>query len=97
MQPRSFGQEISGNRGAGCELSARQKDFIITKWEDGWKQKQIATEIKCHQNVVGSWIKCYRTDGHLNIKHRSRRPPIIIDREDHTLFRQARKAPKTLY
>lgn len=97
MPRRSFGQEISGNRRAGCELSDRQKDFIISKWEEGWQQKQIAAEINCHRNAIGSWIKRYKIEGHLHTRPRSGRPPITSHREDRALFREARKAPKTPY
>jgi hypothetical protein len=50
--PRSFGPEISGNRGAHNELSSKTRALIITAWEGGGKPAQLAREYQVNRSSL---------------------------------------------
>jgi hypothetical protein len=56
MRQRSFGSEISGNRGPGDELSIETRAAIISKWEEGALKKELAAEFRVHRNTIAKTI-----------------------------------------
>ena len=95
--PRSFGQEISGNRLRSGELTEVQRAIIISKREEGVPIKSIATEVDCAPRTVTNTIKRWKEHQSIATLPRSGRPTIIGTREARQLHRIARKNPKIQY
>jgi len=72
--PRQFGSEITGNRGKKQELSSEARSSIISKWEAGVMNKDLAAEYGVHRNVIAYTIKRWKEHHTVNSLPRSGRP-----------------------
>jgi len=63
---RSFGTEISGNRGPGAELSDTQRAAILSAVEAGEKKTEIAARYRVSRRVIYSTLN--RWNNHHTLK-----------------------------
>jgi transposase len=94
---RSFGQEISGNRGRGGELTPAARSSIISKYEAGCTYREIMEEYGVSRGCVHNTIQRWKTHHTTHSLPRSGRPHAIDIHESRLLFRQVRKTPKIRY
>ena len=90
---RSFGQEISGNRLPGHELSSEQISAIIAKKEDGVGAQKIAKDFGVSRRVVYNTINRQKHHHTVHSLPRSGRPPILDKQDKRRLFSLARQDP----
>jgi transposase len=86
---RSFGTEISGNRGRNDELSPEARSSIISKQEAGVSIKELAAEFGVHRNTITKTIKRWKNHKTVHSLPREGRPEIITHREKRLLHRIA--------
>jgi len=94
---RSFGQEISGNRVRGGELSSETRSAIIAKVEAGCTHKELAAEFTCSTRTIRRTINRWKNHNTTNSLPRSGRPEKLNRREKRAILRAARRAPKIQY
>jgi transposase len=78
---RSFGTEISGNRGRNDELSPEACSSIISKQEAGVSIKELAAEFGVHWNTITKTIKRWKNHKTVYSLPREGRPEIITHRK----------------
>jgi transposase len=86
MRQRSFGSEISGNRGLSDELLIKTRAAIISKWEEGALKKELAAEFRVHRNTIAKTITRWQKHHQLELLPRSGRLEVLSRREKRLLF-----------
>lgn len=94
---RSFGTEISGNRGPSGELSEVQRAAIIAEAKAGKPKKQIATDFSINRSTVYSTINRFKQCHTLKSLSRSGRPEKLTPRQKRYVLRVARQHPQIEY
>jgi transposase len=94
---RSYGSEISANRGAGAELSVAQRESIISKAEAGCTTKELAEEFACSRRTIQKTIQRWNTTGSNHSRPGSGQPASLSRREKRYIYRLARQNPKIEY
>jgi hypothetical protein len=94
---RSFGQEISGNRGKGRELTPEQRVSLISKSDAGCTQRELMGEFRCSRTCVQGTLRRWRNNKTVDSLPRGGRPKLLSHRDERLLIRTARKSPKIQY
>jgi transposase len=94
---RSFGTEISGNRGRSCELSPLARAGIIAKHEAGCTHKEIAQEFSCAKRTVIRTINRWKNHNTVTSLPRSGRPEVLNRAQKRAVVRFTRRLPKVEY
>ena len=99
MAPKrqSFLSEISGNRGAHCELSEAQRAAILTARDLGKSVRHVAAEARVDTTTVTQTQKRWQTTHTLKSSPRSGRPSIFSDRGIRRLKIYIRRNPRATY
>jgi transposase len=87
---RQFGTEITGNRGKKEELTPEARSGIISKWEAGVMNKDLAAEYGVHRNVIAYTINRWKKHKTVSSLPRSGRPEVTTRREQRSLVRLVR-------
>jgi transposase len=95
--PRQFSSEITGNRGKKQELLSKARSSIISKWEAGVMNKDLAAKYGVHRNVIAYTIKRWKEHHTVNSLPRSSRPQTTTRREQRLLVRLVRRYLKIKY
>lgn len=93
----SFLSDTSQNRSPLAELSENTRAIIIDRIEGGESYRKVATAVGCSASTVYATVQRWRRDRSLTSTPRPGRPKVISDREQHALYRSARKNPKYNY
>ena len=91
---RSFGTDISANRGRGFELTLAQRTNLISKREEGLTVRELMAEFKCGRNAIYDTLNRWKNHGTIESLPRAGRPKALTHREQRALFRAARKKSK---
>ena len=94
---RSFGTEISGNRGRGCELSNIQRAYAIGQHEAGKPTSEIAATIHCDPRTIRKTVQREKDHHTVDSLPRSGGPKKLSDRTEDRIVRIARRKPKLTY
>lgn len=90
---RSFGDEISGNRRPGGELSTEQRAAIIYALEQGASPTKIAADLHVSRRVVYTTKERFATRNDLKSHSRSGHPTIFTAQDRRYLYLLARGHP----
>ena len=94
---RSFGTEISGNRGRGCELSPLARAGIISQAEAGRTYKELAQDFGCSKRTVRRTINRWKNHNTVASLPRRGRPQKLNRAQKRAVIRLARTLPKIVY
>ena len=94
---RSFGQEISGNRGRGKELSSESLIAIISQHEAGVSRQELAAEFGCSPSCIYRTIKRWKQHKTFKSLPQSGRPEKLNYCEKRAAVWAVQRAPKILY
>jgi transposase len=94
---RSFGQEISGNRGRGAELTPQARTAIIAKLEAGCTHKELAQEFGCSRRTIRNTFNRWKNHNTTQSLPRKGRPEKLNRVEKRALIRAVRSDPKIEY
>ena len=94
---RSFGTEISGNRGCGCELSNIQRAYAIGQHEAGKPTSEIAATIHCDPRTIRKIIQRQQDHNTIDSLTRSGVPKKLTYHVEHRIVTIARRKPKFTY
>jgi transposase len=97
LNMRSFGTEISGNRGRGCELSSAQRTAILEAVDAGKKKAAIAREFGCSTRVVFNTIQRWKDHKTVESLPRLGQPPKLNRVQKRNLLRIVRQHPQIEY
>lgn len=94
---RSSGQEVSGNRGLGEELSREQRAGILSAVEAKIPKAQIARMYRCSRPAVYKTIQRFNSTGSTKSRPRSGQPQRITSQDRRRILRIARATSKITY
>ncbi|OQD59946.1 hypothetical protein PENPOL_c038G02850 [Penicillium polonicum] len=94
---RSFGTEISGNRGKQAELSPEQRAGICSALDAGVSASKLAVEYACHRSTIYRTRERFLEQKNTSSRPRTGRPPIFNERARKYIYLQARRNPLWSY
>jgi len=97
MTTRLFGTIISGNRGAGCELSNEQRGYIIGRMESGVAGPKLAREMQVNVKTIYDTLHRAAELGTTQSRTRTGAPRKITERDKRTIIKEARRDPEITY
>lgn len=94
---KAFANKLNTNRMKSGQLLNEQKSCIISGRLNSQKPSVFAARYSCYRNTVTKLFNRYLRTSTTTSQPRTRRPPLLNQRERRALFRHMRKDPSASY